>query len=223
MTLRGGRGQGSLRLPHTALIALTGMALGGSSAAYQGLFRNPLADPQIIGVASGAALRAVLAMAIQCPTTVLGMAVLPAVAFVGAILTVGMFYSLARVGRTTPITTLIPEGVAIGTFTSPLSSLIMLTSTKQLHRAIAWLLGGFALGGWGPVLAAPPYLSIGLAAMILLGREICDPQGIESGHKRTAGLGLLPVATVFEMRKRLVRTEALCLLPGLGGGDGSRI
>jgi len=70
-----------IRLPNTALMALAGMALGGSGAAYQGLFRNPLADPYIIGVASGAGLGAVLAMSANWPVSLLGMATVPLAAF----------------------------------------------------------------------------------------------------------------------------------------------
>jgi len=84
-----------IRLPHTALIALTGMALGASGAAYQGLFRNPLADPYIIGVASGAGLAAVLTMSIRWPSTTLGLVTIPAAAFTGALITVGVVYMLA--------------------------------------------------------------------------------------------------------------------------------
>jgi iron complex transport system permease protein len=176
-----------IRLPQTALIALTGLALGASGAAYQGLFRNPLADPYIIGVASGAGLGAVLAMAASWPTTISGMAVLPAAAFVGALATVGVVYGLARVGRTTPITTLILAGVAVSAFTSALTSLLMLMSTDQLHRALAWLLGGFALGGWGPVLASLPYLLIGMGSLFLLGRPL---NVLQFGDEQALQLGL---------------------------------
>lgn len=176
-----------IRLPQTALVALTGMALGGSGAAYQGLFRNPLADPYIIGVASGAGLGAVLAMSTHWPTTILGMAIIPAAAFLGALLTVAAVYTLARVGRTTPITTLILAGVALSAFTSAITSLLMLLSTDQLHRAIAWLLGGFALGGWGPVLASLPYFGVGLAVLVLLSRPL---NVMQFGDEQAAQLGL---------------------------------
>jgi iron complex transport system permease protein len=88
-----------IRLPNMVLIAMTGMALAGSGAAFQGLFRNPLADPYIIGVASGAGLGAVIAMAARWPSDILGMAVVPAAAFLGALATVLLVYSIARVGR----------------------------------------------------------------------------------------------------------------------------
>ncbi|HQU36127.1 MAG TPA: iron chelate uptake ABC transporter family permease subunit, partial [Anaerolineales bacterium] len=105
-----------IRLPRTILIALTGAALGGSGAAYQGLFRNPLADPFLIGVASGAGLGAVIAMSVQWPYSFWGLMATPLSAFVAALLTVFIVYSLARVGRTIPTTSLILAGVAVSSF-----------------------------------------------------------------------------------------------------------
>ncbi|MGA9532829.1 MAG: iron ABC transporter permease [Anaerolineales bacterium] len=176
-----------IRLPHTVLMALAGMALGGSGAAYQGLFRNPLADPYIIGVASGAGLGAVLAMTVGWPRTLLGMAAIPVAAFVGAVLTVGLVYSIARVGRSAPVTTLLLAGVAVGTFASALTSLLMLLSTNELYRAISWLLGGFSLGGWQPVLVSLPYLAIGLGTLTLLGRPL---NVLQFGDEEAVQLGL---------------------------------
>lgn len=176
-----------IRLPHTVLIALAGMALGGSGAAYQGLFRNPLADPYIIGVASGAGLGAVLAMTASWPTTMLGMAAVPVAAFVGAVLTVGLVYTIARVGQSAPVTTLLLAGVAVGTFTSAITSLLMLLSTNELYRAISWLLGGFSLGGWRPVLVSLPYLAIGLGSLAVLGRPL---NVLQFGDEEATALGL---------------------------------
>ena len=100
----------AVRLPHTVLVVLTGAALGSSGAAYQGLFRNPLADPYLIGVASGAGLGAVFAMTLKWPTDMLGFYLVPVGAFVGAILTVVLVYNLARVNGMVPLTTLDPGG-----------------------------------------------------------------------------------------------------------------
>ena len=98
-----------IRLPHAILVTLTGAALAGSGAAFQGLFRNPLADPYLIGVASGAGLGAVFFMALPW----VGRYLIPAGAFLGAILTVLIVYGLARVGKMVPLTTLILAGVAV--------------------------------------------------------------------------------------------------------------
>jgi len=176
-----------IRLPNMVLIALTGMALAGSGAAFQGLFRNPLADPYIIGVASGAGLGAVIAMAARWPADILGMAVVPAAAFIGAIVTVLVVYSIARVGRSTPVTTLILAGVAISSFATAMTSLIMLLSTEEIHRAVNWMVGGFSLGGWAPVVASIPYLSVGLVLLILLGRPL---NVLQFGDDQARQLGL---------------------------------
>jgi iron complex transport system permease protein len=176
-----------IRLPNMALIALTGMALAGSGAAFQGLFRNPLADPYIIGVASGAGLGAVIAMAASWPSDVLGMAVVPAAAFIGAVFTVLLVYSIARVGRATPVSTLILAGVAVSSFATAMTSLIMLLSTEELHRAVNWMVGGFSLGGWAPVIASIPYLSLGLLMLILLGRSL---NVLQFGDDQARQLGL---------------------------------
>ncbi len=155
-----------IRLPRTVLIALTGAALSGSGAAYQGLFRNPLADPFLIGVASGAGLGAVIAMSIQWPYSFWGLMVIPAAAFVSALLTVFIVYFLARVGQTIPTTNLILAGVAFSSFATSLTSFLMLRSTSEVRRALGWLLGGASQAGWTAILAMLPYLVIGLGILI---------------------------------------------------------
>jgi iron complex transport system permease protein len=142
-----------IRLPRTVLIALTGAALSGSGAAYQGLFRNPLADPFLIGVASGAGLGAVIAMSIQWPYSFWGLMAIPMSAFIAALLTVFIVYFLARVGRTVPTTNLILAGVAFSSFATSLTSFLMLRSTSEVRRALGWLLGGASQAGWTAVLA----------------------------------------------------------------------
>ncbi len=161
-----------IRLPRTILILLAGAALSGSGAAYQGLFRNPLADPYIIGVAAGAGLGAVIAMALHWPATILGALVIPIAAFVGALITVGAVYGLARIGRSTPVATLILAGVAIGSFATAITTFLMLSSQTELRRAISWMLGGFAFGGWMPVVAILPYIFAGLILLSLTGRAL---------------------------------------------------
>jgi iron complex transport system permease protein len=161
-----------IRVPRTALVLLTGAALGGSGAAYQGLFRNPLADPYLIGVASGAGLGAVLAMSIHWPYSFWGLLAVPVAAFTGALLTVFLVYSLARVGKTVPTTNLILAGVAFGSFATAVTTYLMLRSTGELHRAIAWLNGGASQAGWEPVLAMLPFLAVGLGILVLSGHAL---------------------------------------------------
>ncbi|MEZ0396856.1 MAG: iron ABC transporter permease [Anaerolineales bacterium] len=177
----------TLRLPRTLLIALTGAALGGSGAAYQGVFRNPLADPYLIGVASGAGLGAVAAMSLRWPYSPLGLLAVPAAAFLGALLTVFLVYFLARVGKVVPTTNLILAGVAVSAFASALTSFLMLRSTGELHRAVAWLLGGSTIAGWKPALIILPYLTIGLGLLVLSGHAL---NLLQFGDEQAAQMGL---------------------------------
>jgi iron complex transport system permease protein len=158
-----------IRLPRTALIALVGAALAGSGAAYQGLFRNPLADPYLIGVASGAGLGAIVAMSIKWPYTTLGLLAVPLAAFLTSLLTVYIVYTIAHIGGSVPTTNLILAGVAVSSFAVSLTSFLMLRSTGEVRRAIGWLLGGVSLVSWDATLALIPYLGIGLITLILTG------------------------------------------------------
>jgi iron complex transport system permease protein len=174
----------SLRLPHTILMVLTGAALGASGAAYQGLFQNPLADPYLIGVASGAGLGAVLAMSYRWPANFLSFFAIPMAAFIGALATVAIVYLLARTGNVVPTTTLILAGVAVGSFASALTTFLMFRSDGEVRRALAWLLGGSTLSGWGPVVAGLPYLIIGIALLLTSGHALNVLQfGDEQAHQ----------------------------------------
>lgn len=181
-----------LRLPRTILVALTGAALGGSGAAYQGLFRNPLADPYLIGVASGAGLGAVAAMAIHWPYTLIGLLAIPVAAFLAALVTVILVYTLARVGKTAPTTNLILAGVALGSFATALTSFLMLRSQGDLHQAIIWLLGGGNLGGWQPVIAMLPYIALGLIVLLVMSHNL---NVLQFGDEQALQLGV-PVERV---------------------------
>jgi iron complex transport system permease protein len=177
----------SLRLPHTALILLSGAALAGSGAAYQGLFRNPLADPYLIGVASGAGLGAVGAMALPRPPGLLGLYMVPAAAFVGALLTVRIVYVMAYTGNATPNTTLILAGVAVGSFASALTSFLLLRSQGELHSALAWLLGGATTSGWNPVWVMLPYIAVGLIILLACGHAL---NVLQFGEDQAQQMGL---------------------------------
>jgi iron complex transport system permease protein len=175
-----------IRMPRTILIALVGAALAGSGATYQGLFRNPLADPYLIGVASGAGLGAVLAMSIRWPYTTLGLIAVPMASFAASLLTVFLVYTFAHVGGGVPTTNLILAGVAISSFAVSLTSFLMLRSTGELRRAIGWLLGGVSLIGWDVTLALIPYLAIGLTILVLSGYalnllQFGDDQAMQMG------------------------------------------
>ena len=188
-----------IRLPRTALVALTGAALGISGTSYQGLFRNPLADPYLIGVASGAGLGAVIAMSIQWPYSFWGLMAIPLAAFITALLTVSVVYAIARIGHTVPTTNLILAGVAISSFATSLTSFLMLRSTNEVRRALGWLLGGSIQGGWTPILAILPFLMIGVTVLLFNGHalnllQFGDDQAQQLGLNVTRRRALILVA-----------------------------
>lgn len=177
----------SLRIPHTVLLLFVGAALAGSGGAYQGLFRNPLADPYLIGVSSGAGLGAVTAMMMQWPYTTLGLMAVPAAAFIGGMVTVLVVALLARVGKTVPTTNLILAGVAVSAFTSAVTSALMINSTGELRRALVWMMGGASQAGWGPVTGILPYMVVGLAGLVLVGHPL---NVMQFGDEQAQQLGI---------------------------------
>ena len=177
----------NIRLPRTVLIALIGAALAGSGAAYQGLFRNPLADPYLIGVASGAGLGAIIAMSVNWPYTTLGLLAVPLAAFIASLLTVYLVYTFAHIGRTVPTTNLILAGVAVSSFAVSMTSFLMLRSSGEVRRAIGWMLGGVSLVGWDVTLALIPYLAIGMATLVLTGYSL---NLLQFGDDQATQLGL---------------------------------
>jgi iron complex transport system permease protein len=176
-----------LRFPRTVLIALTGASLAGSGAAYQGLFRNPLADPYLIGVASGAGLGAIIAMSTRWPREFFGFFAIPFMAFIAGLITVLIVYILARVGKTVPTTNLLLAGVTISSFCTALTSYLMIQSQNELRRAIIWLLGGSAITGWEPVLAMLPYTVVGLVLLLISGHPL---NVMQFGEEQASQLGL---------------------------------
>jgi iron complex transport system permease protein len=181
-----------LRLARVVLVALTGAALAGSGAAYQGLFRNPLADPYLLGIASGAGLGAVAAMGLRSTLHISNLFLIPAAAALGAITTVLLVVFLARSGRSLPTTHLILAGVAVSSFTTALTSFLMLNASGDLRRALVWLLGGSTLGGWQPVIAMLPYVTLGLVGLLLLGHPL---NVLQVGDEQARQLGL-PVSLI---------------------------
>jgi len=176
-----------IRLPHTLLVALTGASLAGSGAAYQGLFRNPLADPYLIGAASGAGLGAIIAMSTSLTSSLLGSFAIPAAAFVGSMVTVMVVYVLSRTGRIVSTTTLILAGVAMSSFTTAMTSILMIGAQGEVRRALSWLLGGSVSGGWQPVIVALPYMIFSLGALGLLGHVL---NVLQFGDEQASQLGM---------------------------------
>ena len=158
-----------IRLPRLILAGLVGAALAVAGTSYQGLFRNPLADPYLIGVSQGAALGAVTGFLLPVSWQI---AIIPLLAFFGALMAVGIVYLIARVGKSLPMTTLILAGVALGAFLSAIIYYLMIISGDKLHGIISWLLGTFALTSWWQVAVVAPYIIVGILIIWLHARPL---------------------------------------------------
>ena len=161
-----------LRLPRVAQAALVGAALAMSGAAYQGLFKNPLADPYLVGVASGAGLGAVVVLLTGIPMYLAGISLLPVAAFAGGTGAVAVAYSIARNSGGTPTTTLILAGVAIAALTGAVSSLLILRSDPELRPVLAWLMGSLISSEWKESAIVLAYVVPGMAVLLGFGRML---------------------------------------------------
>jgi iron complex transport system permease protein len=159
-----------IRLPRVILAGLVGAALATAGATYQGLFRNPLADPYLIGVAQGASLGAVIGFLLPVSWNIAGFGLIPLLAFIGAILATATVYLLARTGKTLPVTTLILAGVALSALLGSIVSYLIISSGDKMHSIIFWLMGSFSLSQWSEVRTALPYVAAGTAVIIIFAR-----------------------------------------------------
>ena len=194
-----------LRLPRVVLGALVGGMLALCGAAYQGIFRNPLADPYLLGVAAGAGLGATIAIVFAIDITVAGVHALPMFAFVGAIIAVGLAYLVGRsVGAGRSSTTLVLGGVAVAAFLTAMQTFLQQRHTDQLALVYNWILGTVATDGWSEVITMLPYALLALVVILLHGRlldvmglgdDAARTLGVRTGHVRVAVIGAVTIGT----------------------------
>lgn len=179
-----------LRLPRLLLVFLTGILLGGSGAVFQLFFRNPLAEPGIMGISSGATLGAVIASIVPGVMALTGRGGVGALispvnlcAFAGALLAGVFVTSLAfsRGGKSSSVMLLLC-GTALGTLYSSVSSMLLLTCNKELHSIYTWILGSFNGRGWNEVI----FILIPAAAAIVLMFCVARPLDLLTGGEQSA-------------------------------------
>ena len=180
-----------IRLPRIALGALVGFALGAAGTVMQGFFRNPMADPSIIGVSSGAAVGAVAS--IVAPAAVpFGLGLEPA-AFAGALLTAFGVYAIATEGGKTPVATLLLAGVAVQTLLGAATSFLLLQSGESMRRVVYWLMGHLDNASWSdfvPVAGVPLLpVFVALCFLVLLAYAR-DLNVMLLGEEEAGGLGI---------------------------------
>ncbi len=175
----------SLRLPRAILAGLVGAGLSVSGATFQALLRNPLADPYILGVSSGAAVGAIIAILLGLSTFSFG---LPLISFLGALLTVLIVFYFGRQDGKIHPNTLLLAGVIIGSFLSALIMFFISVSQKEeLHTIIFWLMGDFSFSNARAILIIFPYIMLGFFLLYLRSRQL---NLILSGEENAVQLGV---------------------------------
>ncbi|HJR45899.1 MAG TPA: iron ABC transporter permease [Actinomycetota bacterium] len=177
-----------LRMPRVVLAGLVGAMLALSGAAYQGVFRNPLADPYLLGVAAGAGLGATIAIAYFPVASEWPVDPLPLAAFAGALVAVFATYTLGRSGaRSRTASTLILAGVAMASFLTALQTYVQQRESDTLRQVFAWILGQLTTASWSQVTLVLPYLAVSTIA-ILSHRRLLDVMAV--GDEEADSLGV---------------------------------
>ena len=176
-----------LRIPRVVLGALVGGMLALAGATYQGVFRNPLADPYLLGVAAGAGLGATLAIA-YLPDELRGQQALPPAAFLGGLAAVVLAYAVGRsAGRERDAAILVLAGVTVASFFTAAQTFVQQRNTETLQQVWSWILGGLPTSGWADVALILPYIAIA-TAVILAHRRVLDVLSV--GDDEAASLGV---------------------------------
>lgn len=158
-----------VRLPRLLCGVVVGSALACAGCTMQGMFRNPMASPYIVGVSSGAAFGASLAIVLGIVPASL---TIPLMAFLFATLTVFLVYNIARIRGRVPVETLLLSGIAVGAFFSALVSFLQYISGEKLAGIVFWLMGGLWASGWNEVIVALPLVVLGMGGMMFFSRDL---------------------------------------------------
>lgn len=181
-----------LRLPRVALGVLAGTSLAVSGVVWQGILRNPLADPYLIGVSSGGALGAAVALffGAQFPFFMSGV---PFCALLGALAAVALVYALASAGGKLTVERLLLCGVAVSSLFSALLSLLMVSNVDSLAGITFWMLGGLGGRSWSEIILGLPYFLVGFGLILAQMRSL---NVLQLGDEAARGLGVQPTRTV---------------------------
>jgi iron complex transport system permease protein len=163
-----------LRLPAIIMAILVGLALSTSGATMQGMFRNPLADPFIIGVSSGGAFGAILGVIIQqnILPTIPSQVVLSIFSFVGAMGTIFLVYFLSKKGGKVSVTTMLLVGIALSSFFSAITLFLTYVQVGDPHSVLFWMLGSLDNVRWSHVNISVPIIIIGVIVLVVFSRDL---------------------------------------------------
>jgi cobalamin transport system permease protein len=176
-----------IRVPRVVLAALVGAMLAVAGATYQGVFRNPLADPYLLGVAAGAGLGATIAIA-YLPQGLRGQRLLPVAAFVGGAVAVMLTYAVGRSARRErDAATLVLAGVTVTAFFTAWQTFVQQQNSETLQEVYSWILGNIPSTGWSDVFIVLPYIGVAVVVILAL-RRVVDVLNL--GDDEAASLGV---------------------------------
>ncbi|MCW4035176.1 MAG: iron chelate uptake ABC transporter family permease subunit [Candidatus Bathyarchaeota archaeon] len=163
-----------IRLPRVICGALVGAALATAGVGYQGIFRNPMADPYVIGASTGASIGSALVMVLGVGVALFGVNTVQIFAFVGSLITVLVVYTISRVGSKVPVTTLLLTGIAVSLFQNAIVAYLKtVASDRILHELTYWLIGSLsATENWDKVFAVLPFIIIGGIISYMYSRDL---------------------------------------------------
>ena len=177
-----------IRLPRVILSGLVGAALAVAGAAFQGLLRNPLADPYTLGVSSGASVGAVITLFFQLSIPFIGSFTLPFVSIVFSLVTIVFVLVFARkMERSMRVETIILTGIIFSSFLGALISLMIALTGDELRQIISWLLGSVSMRGWEYIKIILPFFIIGLVILIMNAKEL---NAMSFGEEKAQHLGV---------------------------------
>jgi len=197
-----------VRIPRILGATLVGMALAGAGVVFQGVLRNPLAEPYVLGISSGAAFGATLMIVLGVSFTVLGLTAVSIGAFFGAIVTMYVVYNIARVGMKSSITTLLLSGIAVSFLLSSMVSLMIALNRDQVEKIVFWTMGSLSSVKMShiDVVYIPILLCVAVFIffsrdlnVMLLGEESATSMGIDVVVLRKILLFTASVATAFSV------------------------
>jgi iron complex transport system permease protein len=203
-----------IRLPRIVLGVLVGGMLALAGTSYQGIFRNPLADPYLLGVAAGAGLGATLAIVYGPQTGGTSIAIVGPAAFAGALIAAIGSYLLGTVGRATT-TSLILAGVAVAAFLTSIQTYVQLRNTDSLRDVVSWMLGRLSTAGWEEVRSILPLVIVSSIAL-LLHRKLLDVLALGDDEATTLGVRVTAVRLIVLVAASL-GTAAVVAVSGLIG------
>jgi iron complex transport system permease protein len=193
-----------IRLPRVLAGVIVGASLAMAGAIMQGIFRNSMADPFIVGVSSGAALGASLALLLQLSLhKLMKIYISPILSFVGALVAVFIVYEISRVDDKVPVETLLLAGVAISSFLSALTSALIYTVSRDVYNVLFWLTGSLSVSKWNDVLVSLITFIMGLSILLfsrdmnamLLGEDVAKSLGTEVEYVKRVAIVLSSIVT----------------------------